>query len=82
MFPGFLLWEVWKEINRRNFQVKRSNVQTILSSVVAHIQETFKVTKWDEKDWDMGDQEVRIIVESGLNKAYQGWVRGKTRMGL
>lgn len=82
MFPKFLVWEVWNERNRKMFQDKRSIAQTVWSSVVGHIQETVKVTKWDEKDWDMSDQEAGVMAEWGLTKADQEWARGKLMMHL
>ena len=45
-------------------------------------RETVKVTKWDEKDWDMSDQEAGVMAEWGLTKADQEWARGKLMMHL
>ena len=47
-----------------------------------HIQETIKIAKWEDKYWDMNDQEARIMVEWGITKAYLRWENEKLRVCL
>ena len=48
--------------------------------MIIQIQEIVKISKWEDKNWEMNDREVRIMDKWGLTKEDQGWEIGKLRM--
>lgn len=79
MFAGFLLWEVWKELNSRIFQDTKLNTQHVWSKVESHVQEMIETKKWIKKDWETRDLEKGIHVGWGVSKVDHGWTQLKTK---
>ena len=61
LFPGFLMWEVWKERNQRIFEGKYKREEDLFNRVKAHIKETLRNSKWSTDDLQANVEE-RIIL--------------------
>ena len=49
MFPGMLMWEIWKERNDQIFKGQKTQPQVVWNQIVKYTHETIKITHWHEK---------------------------------
>lgn len=66
IIPGILLWNIWKERNRRIFKNLSSNKEDIWNRVHANIQETMLLKTWTQQDLPTEDNEKNILNNWGL----------------
>ena len=74
LFPGFLVWEIWKECNGRIFDEKGRPPEKLWLNIEIHLRETLGLTLWTREDFKAGIQERLILNEWGVTTipAYQG----------
>jgi len=61
MFPGMLLWHIWKERNSRIFRGEAVEWQKVWSKLVLNIKETVRSRQWDEGARRFTAEEKRIV---------------------
>ncbi len=61
LFPGFLLWEAWKERNPRIFEGKSKQNEELFKTIRVHIKETLRNSKQMEGDLE-ADLEEKVIM--------------------
>jgi hypothetical protein len=50
LLPGFILWQIWKERNRRIFNSSSLNWQEVWSKILSNIKETINLHPWMDQD--------------------------------
>jgi hypothetical protein len=50
LLPGFILWKIWKERNRRIFNSVTRNWQEVWTTIHTNINETISLHPWTEQD--------------------------------
>ena len=50
LLPGFILWQIWKERNRRIFHSKSSTTDSIWIKAATLIKETIRSKSWQAED--------------------------------
>jgi hypothetical protein len=61
LLPGFILWKIWKERNRRIFRNTQRNWQHGWTQVCHNIMETISLQQWSEADLTCPTQEQSIM---------------------
>jgi hypothetical protein len=61
LLPGFILWQIWKERNRRIFKSETKPWQLVWESIHSNIKETIALHPWNDQDWNCPANE-RIIL--------------------
>jgi ribonuclease HI len=61
LLPGFTLWQIWKERNKRIFHSQSSPVDATWTKVKAQVTETVRNKSWTEKDWQCNPEEKIIL---------------------
>ena len=51
LFPGFVVWEIWKERNRRIFEGKAQSHARAWSNIELHLKETLGLQAWTQEDF-------------------------------
>jgi hypothetical protein len=67
LLPGLILWQLWKERNKRIFHSKGSPPELIWHNVVTHIKETIRSRSWRESDRVCPNEELSILQSWQLN---------------
>jgi hypothetical protein len=68
LLPGFILWQLWKERNRRIFRNTQSNWHHGWTQICHNITETISLQQWSEADLICPTQEQSIMNNWKLNK--------------
>jgi hypothetical protein len=50
LLPGFILWQIWKEKNRRIFKSSSLRWQDVWAKIHSNIKETIKLDPWMDQD--------------------------------
>jgi ribonuclease HI len=61
LLPGFTLWQIWKERNRRIFRSQMFPPNLAWDKTRAQICETIRSKFWEEKDWQCSPEEQLIL---------------------
>ena len=61
LLPGFILWQIWKEQNKRIFHSKHSPTEATWKSVAKLIRETIQSKNWQPWDKDCNREEAHIF---------------------
>jgi ribonuclease HI len=61
LLPGFTLWKIWKERNKRIFHSQSSPPDATWTKVRAQVTETVRNKSWTEKDWQCNPEEQIIL---------------------
>jgi hypothetical protein len=61
LLPGFTLWQIWKERNRRIFRSQTSLPEVTWEKIRAQIRETIRSKLWEEKDRQCSPEEQLIL---------------------
>jgi ribonuclease HI len=61
LLPGFTLWQIWKERNKRIFHSQSSPPDATWTKVRAQVTETVRNKSWTEKDWQCNPEEQIIL---------------------
>jgi ribonuclease HI len=67
LLPGFILWQIWKERNKRIFHSKHSPAKDIWQTVVKLIRETIQSKHWQPGDHECSREEAHIYQSWKLN---------------
>ena len=67
LLPGFILWQIWKERNKRIFHSKQSPTKDIWQTVVKLIRETIQSKHWQPRDHECSREEAHIFQSWMLN---------------
>jgi hypothetical protein len=62
LFPGFLLWNLWKARNKRIFQNQHPPLDQLWQGILNNICETITMVPWQEEDWLATSNEREILV--------------------
>jgi hypothetical protein len=65
--PGFILWKIWKERNRRIFNSVTRNWQDVWTTIHTNINETISLHPWMEQDLKIPQNETNILSAWRLN---------------
>jgi len=65
-FPSFLVWSVWKERNRRIFELKSRSSHDIWSRIRSLMMESLKLQAWNEQDLKAPPPELIILQNWGI----------------
>lgn len=60
LIPGFLMWTIWKERNRRIFKDHSLPLETLWNMIYQNIQETLLHHTWHEEEFPSLPQEQNI----------------------
>jgi hypothetical protein len=63
LLPGFILWKIWKERNRRIFKSASRNWQEVWTTIHSNIKETIFLHPWTDQDLNCPMNE-RLILNS------------------
>ena len=66
LFPGFLVWEIWKERNRHIFEGKSRPPDKVWLNIESHLKETLSLNPWTAEDFKAEIQERLILNEWGV----------------
>jgi hypothetical protein len=58
LLPGFILWQIWKERNKRIFHSKESTPDSTWDRVVILIKETIRSKNWQPRDKECNREEL------------------------
>lgn len=74
LFPGILVWELWKERNGRIFDGKSRPLDKVWLNIEKHLKETLSLTPWTAEDFKAEAQERLTLNEWGITSipTYQG----------
>jgi hypothetical protein len=61
LLSSFILWQIWKERNRRIFKSKIKTWQEVWDIIHSNIKETIALHPWNDQDWNCPTNE-RIIL--------------------
>jgi hypothetical protein len=67
LFPGFIVWQLWKERNMRIFHSQASTPSNIWSKIFENIQETICAQLWTQEDFPIEPHESLILSSWKLN---------------
>jgi hypothetical protein len=67
LLPGFILWKIWKERNRRIFKSASRNWQEVWSKIHSNIKETIYLHHWMDQDLNCPMNEHLILNSWQLN---------------
>jgi len=54
-FPGLLLWETWKECNKKIFNDTQSSIDGVWGKIKTNFMETLWMKTWFIDDWKADD---------------------------
>jgi hypothetical protein len=57
LLPGFILWQIWKERNKRIFHSKESTPELTWGKIAMLIKETVRSKNWQPKDKECNQEE-------------------------
>jgi len=66
IYPAFLVWCVWKERNRRIFELKSKSTQDIWGRIRSLMIESLKLQAWNEQDLKAPPHESIILLNWGI----------------
>jgi hypothetical protein len=66
LLPGFIVWQLWKERNRRIFHSKPSTPASLWSTILLNLQETLQLQPWTKDDQPSDPAELLILNSWGL----------------
>jgi len=79
--PGFIIWNVWKERNKRIFKNEKANPQKLYDLILKQIRETVSTTVRNIPEIPPSTMELRALKLLGLHKIIpQGLGKKKTTM--
>jgi ribonuclease HI len=61
LLPGFTLWQIWKERNRRIFRSQTSLPAATWTQIRAQISETVRSKSWSVTDWQCSPDEQVVL---------------------
>jgi hypothetical protein len=61
LLPGFILWQLWKERNRRIFHSQASSPEVTWETISSLIKETVRSKSWKEEDLNCIPEEQCIL---------------------
>jgi ribonuclease HI len=61
LLPGFTLWQIWKEQNKRIFHSQPTLPAVNWAKIRSQIIETIRSKSWTEKDWQCSPEEQNIL---------------------
>jgi len=61
LLPGFILWQIWKEWNKRIFHSKASTPDTTWEKIVSLIKETVRSKSWKLEDLNCNQEEQCVL---------------------
>lgn len=65
-FPGFLLWSIWKERNRRIFELKYKPSDEVWGRIRSLMIESLKLQSWSDQDLKAPAAESIILSSWGI----------------
>lgn len=65
-YPTFLVWCVWKERNRRIFELKSKSIHDIWGRICSLMIESLKLQVWNEQDLKAPPPETIILLNWGI----------------
>jgi len=67
LFPGFVMWTVWKERNARIFRDRQNSPDTLWDSLVRNLKESLLISAWSTQDFQASASELKILQNWGIN---------------
>eukprot|EP00253_Pinus_taeda_P006734 PITA_06734 len=61
IIPGIVLWNIWKERNRRIFKSQNSHIEEVWSRVQGNLRETMLLKSWAKEELHTTDKEKNIL---------------------
>ena len=61
LLPGFIVWQIWKEKNRRIFHSQPSPPTLLWNTIFLHLQETLQLHSWFKEDFPTDPGELQIL---------------------
>ena len=61
LFLGFMVWQIWKTRNLKNFENKKHWVEEIWAILESHLIETFMLTSCTYEDFKVDASEKQIL---------------------
>ena len=71
LYPGFMVWEIWKTRNLKIFENRNRRVEELWATLDAHIKETITLSSWSSEDLEANAKEKLILEEWGINQLPQ-----------
>ena len=71
LYPGFVVWEIWKTRNLKIFENKKHWVDEIWVDLTTHLKETLTLTAWSKEDLEANTTENKILHEWGIRQLPQ-----------
>jgi hypothetical protein len=70
LLPGFIVWQLWKERNRRIFHSQSSQATSLWSTILSHLQETLQLQLWTQEDFPSDPGEISILKSWGFSLSH------------
>eukprot|EP00253_Pinus_taeda_P024057 PITA_24057 len=60
IIPGIVMWNLWKERNRRIFKNQSMDVQQVWQIIIKNVQETLSIRCWSQEDFPSNNKEQAV----------------------
>jgi hypothetical protein len=70
LLPGFIVWQLWKERNRRIFHSQPSPPTLLWNTILLHLQETLQLQLWTKEDFPTDPGELSLLNSWGFSLAH------------
>jgi ribonuclease HI len=67
LLPGFIVWQLWKERNRRIFHSQPSPPTLLWNTILLHLQETLQLQLWTKEDFPTDPGELSLLNSWGFS---------------
>lgn len=67
LIHGFILWDIWKEHNRRTFKNIMASAYFMWQAIINKIRETILSLPWSSKDWECNQPRKVVLTKMGLS---------------
>jgi len=70
LLPRFIVWQLWKERNRRIFHSHPSPPTLLWNTILLHLHETLQLQLWTQEDFSTDPGELSLLNSWGFSFAH------------